>query len=563
MTTASRHQWSGAQRGLVCLLAGSIALPASVSAGGGPVRTAPPNVVLILADDLGFSDLGCYGGEIQTPNLDRLAAGGLCFTQFYNCARCSPTRAALLTGRYPHRVGLARNGGSLSRNSPTVAELLRGAGYQTGMAGKWHLSETPELPDPAQHQKWVDHQLDPGRPFGPPESYPTRRGFDRFYGILWGVADHFDPFSLMDGEEPVRSVAPNYYFTDAITARAEAQIRDFSRARRPFFLYVAYTAPHWPLHAPPETIARYRVRFRAGWQALRKERYERQLASGLFDRATTPFLPAMGEGPDWDALTPAQRDLEAAKMAVHAAMVDRMDQGIGRIVRTLERLGKRENTLLIFLSDNGASPELPARPGYDRPSQTRDGRPVRYRDSAPPGAEDTCAGIGPYWASAANTPFRYWKRESFEGGICTPCIVHWPGGLRTEPGAVTRQVAHVVDILPTLQSLTSAGSQTPATAADGASLLPILRGEMRSSPDAVYFEHLGGRAIRSGDWKLVSLRSGAPWQLFHLGDDRTESRDRAGDRPLVARSLAVRWEEWARRLNIPTGAAASAPRPRN
>ncbi|MBM3458755.1 MAG: arylsulfatase [Armatimonadetes bacterium] len=538
------------------ILAGSLGTAGAGSRSGADAVAPRPNVVLILADDLGYSDLGAYGGEIRKPNLDRLAQNGLRFTQFYNAARCCPTRAALLTGQLPHRVGLARNGQSLTRNGLTLAEGLQAAGYQTGMVGKWHLSETWQLPDPALHQKWVDHRHDPHRPFGPLESYPTRRGFERFYGIIWGVVNHFDPFSLVEGETPVATVPRDYYLTDAITRKGVEAIRAFGRHDRPFFLYVAYTAPHWPLHARPEEVRRYRSRYQAGWEALRRERYARQVRFGLFDPDRAPLPPLTAEGPAWEALPAAEREWEAARMAVHAAMVDRMDQGIGRLVAELDGAGELENTLLLFLSDNGASPELPARPGYDRTAQTRDGRPMRYRDPAEPGSEASYVGIGPGWASALNTPFRYWKRESFEGGACTPLIAHWPAGLKTAAGSLTDEVGHVTDFLPTLLEVAGAAYPTQyrgqrLTPPDGASLLPILRGERRPPPRELFFEHDGGRALRQGDWKLVAERDSDTWKLFHLGRDRTETKDRAGDHPRRVREMAARWETVARELGVP------------
>ncbi|HUG94135.1 MAG TPA: arylsulfatase [Planctomycetaceae bacterium] len=526
------------------------ALSLALTAAGARAETARSDIVLILADDMGFSDVGCFGGEIRTPHLDRLAASGLRFTQFYNCSRCSPTRAALLTGQYPHKVGLARNGHSLTRNGLTIAEALRAAGYQTAMSGKWHLSETPVLTDPRQHQHWLDHQHDPGRPFAPLETYPVRRGFDRFYGVIWGVVDYFDPFSLVEGVEPVASVPDDYYITDAITQNAVARISEFARSDRPFFLYVAHCAPHWPLHARPEDIARYRDTYADGWHALRKTRYRRQIEMGLFDERDTPLPELTGRGKDWGALTDEERRFQSAKMAVHAAMVDRLDQGVGEIVQALERAGRLENTLIMFLSDNGASPEVPNEPGYDRSSQTRDGRPIRYRGFDAPGPETTYTGIGPRWASAANTPFRYWKMESFEGGSHTPCIVHWPRGLKTADGAVSDELAHVIDVLPTC--LESAGAPYPAehdgqrlTPLDGRSLLPVLQRGKRQGHERLFFEHVGGRAIREGDWKLVARTAASDqWELYNVAKDRTETRDLAAEHAERVTSLRRAWRNW-------------------
>jgi arylsulfatase A-like enzyme len=533
-------------------------LPAAPAVG----ETAePPDIVLILADDMGFSDVGCFGGEIRTPHLDGLAAGGLRFTQFYNCSRCSPTRAALLTGQYPHKVGLARNGRSLTRNGLTIAEALGAAGYNTAMSGKWHLSQTPVLEDARQHQRWLDHQIDPGRPFAPLESYPVRRGFDRFYGVIWGVVDYFDPFSLVEGVEPVAAVPDDYYITDAITAKAVEAIHEFARSDRPFFLYVAHCAPHWPLHARPQDVQRYRETYTAGWHALRRARYRRQIKLGLFDENNTPLPELSGRGKDWDELSDDERRFQAAKMAVHAAMVDRMDQGIGEILAALEQAGRLENTLIIFLADNGASPEVPVEPGYDRSSETRDGRPIRYRGFDAPGAETTYTGIGARWASAANTPFRYWKMESFEGGNHTPCIIHWPRVLKTSPGAVTDELAHVIDVLPTCLDL--AGVSYPGehaghrlTPLDGRSLAPVLAGVGRPGHERLFFEHVGGRAIRAGEWKLVApTRASHEWELYHVAVDRTETRNVAAQHPERVAALRRAWEDWFARISPDAGAA--------
>ncbi len=271
---------------------------------------ARPNFVILVLDDLGFSDLGCYGGEIRTPNIDKLAADGLRFRRFYNSSRCCPTRASLLTGLYPHQVGLARNGRDLSRDAATVAEQLRASGYQTAMAGKWHLSSTTPLGGNntgREHLAWLNHQADRDRPFANPATYPINRGFDRHYGPIWGVIDYFDPFSLVDGTKPVQSVPDDFYLTDAINNKAVEYLREMTRKDDPFFLYVAETAPHWPLHALPEDIARYKGRYDQGWQALREERYRKQVAMGLVDPKTQPLPPLMGPEADWDALTAEQR----------------------------------------------------------------------------------------------------------------------------------------------------------------------------------------------------------------------------------------------------------------
>lgn len=517
-------------------------------------KPSRPNIIIIMADDMGFSDVGCFGGEIHTPNLDRLAANGLRFMQFYNCARCCPTRASLMTGQYPHKVGLARNGQNLRRNGITIAEALKQAGYNTAMAGKWHLSRTAPLEDKKLHQKWLDHQYEPGHPFAPLQTYPANRGFDKHYGVIWGVIDYFDPFSLVDGTEAVKTVSEDYYFTDAVTEKSVAYIHEFSRSDKPFFLYVAHCAPHWPLHARPEDIAKYKDTYKAGWEKLRLGRYRRMLKMGLFRKENTPLPPIQDEGRKWDRLSNEDKTFQSAKMAVHAAMVDRIDQGIGNIVSVLRQTGQLDNTVLFFLSDNGASPEVPQQPGYDRSSQTRAGRNIRYKGIFEPGSQTTYTGIGPAWASASNTPFRYWKKESFEGGCHTPLIVHWPKGLKVRSGTITEEVGHVMVIMPTCLEL--AGAQYPAeyqghtlTPLDGKSLTPILAGSRRTEYDKLFFEHMGGRAVRMSNWKLVALKDG-PWRLYNLTEDRTETNDLAARYPDRVRTMRDEWARWAGRVGL-------------
>lgn len=527
----------------------------SVSMNGEARGDDRPNIVLIMADDLGYSDLGCFGSEIATPNLDRLASGGLRFSQFYNTSRCCPTRASLMTGLYPHRAGVGRMTfdagrpgyrGTLRDDTVTIAEVLGSSGYRTMMVGKWHLSLTPDGP---RNAEWVSHRLDLG-PFSDPASYPVNRGFDEHFGTIWGVVDYFDPFSLVRGIEPVEAVPEGFYYTDAINdeaARMIAQADD----DRPFFLYVAHTAPHWPLHAPPEDIDRYADTYADGWDALRDSRYRRMIDLGLIDPETAPLPPRVQPDRSW-AENPHRR-WDARAMAVHAAMVDRMDRGIGRVLDALEERGKLEDTLILFLSDNGASPEVPGRPGFDRPSHTRDGHEVVYptEKEVRPGPETTFAGIGPMWANAVNTPMRRWKAETFEGGICTPLIAHWPAGLGVDGGSITEQPGHVIDVMATCIDLAEASYPTtfegrPIAPMEGLSLVPILRGSRREGHEALFWEHFGARAVRRGDWKLVAP-SGRPWQLYNLAEDRTETVDRAEERPDLLVELSALYDAWAAR----------------
>jgi arylsulfatase A-like enzyme len=538
--------------GAMALVAGELLRTKRVQAA----TATRPNILIVMADDMGFSDAGCFGGEIETPNLDRLAANGLRFTQFYNCARCCPTRASLLTGLYPHQVGLKLNGRNLTRNGVTIAEALKGAGYHTAMAGKWHLSRTAPLPDKTLHQKWLDHQYDPGKPFAPVETYPANRGFDKHYGVIWGVIDFFDPFSLVEGTKAVKDVPKDYYFTDAITDKSVEYIHELSTSDKPFFMYVAHCAPHWPLHARPEDIAKYKNRYQGGWEKLRQERYELILKMGLLKKENTPLPSIQGWGKSWNDLSAQEKKFQSAKMAVHAAMIDRVDQGIGKIINALKETGRFENTMIIFLCDNGASPETPREPGYDRSRQTRDGRTIRYRGipAAEVGSETSYCGIGSYWSSASNTPFRYWKKESFEGGCHTPLVIHWPKGLKTKAGSITEQAGHVMDILPTCLEL--AGAKYPGeyqgntiTPLEGKSLLPILKGQKREGHEMLFFEHEGGRAVRIGDWKLVALAN-RKWELYHVAADRTETHNLAERYPDKVKAMLGQWQQWARRVGL-------------
>lgn len=516
-----------------------------------------PNIIVIMADDMGFSDPGCYGGEIETPNIDRLANNGLRFNNFYNAARCCPTRASLMTGQYQHKVNMATNGNTLGKSGVTIAEALGQAGYNTGMVGKWHLSETQPLPNAEKNQAWLNHQYDPGVPFAPEESYPVNRGFDRHYGIIWGVANYFDPFSLVNGTEPVETVPDDYYLTKAINSHSVDYIRNFAQADDPFFLYVAHAAPHWPLHALEEDIAKYEERYLHGWDDLRERRFQRQRELGLFGENVT--LPdVQNRGSDWNGLSDERKRFMARKMAVHAAMVDRMDRGVGMILDTLEEEGELDNTLILFMSDNGGSPELPKNwgPGFDRPSETRNGQKIRYEGFEKAGSETTYAGIGPAWASAINTPFRYWKAEQYEGGAHTPCIVHWPNGMKATPGSFTDQVGHVMDVLPTCLEL--ADAEYPAeynghqiTPMDGKSLLPILEGEEREGHEQLFFEHVGGKALLKGDWKIVSLRrKNDAWRLYNIAEDPTETNDLSTKHPGRVRAMEETWTAWAKSVGL-------------
>ena len=524
-----------------------------------------PNILVILCDDLGYSDLGCYGGEIQPPNLDRLAREGLRFTRFYNTSRSCPTRASLLTGLYPHQAGIGRMTfndhlpgyrGTLSRNAVTIAEVLRDAGYSTSMVGKWHVAETPLQSD---QRDWLNHKVF-HETFSDLCNYPVNRGFDSHYGTIYGVVDYFDPFSLVEGEVPIREVPEGYYITQALSDRAEQEIRQYADSERPFFLYLAYTAPHWPLHALPEDIEKYKDTYTAGWEKIREARYERQRQAGLFGDQQD-FLSERQFHDRWEENPTAEWDARA--MAVHAAMVDRMDQGIGQVIRALEETGQFDNTLILFLSDNGCSSEVCQNypPGEnDRPDRTRDGREMVYprQKEVLPGPETTYASLGAEWANVANTPFRYWKAKSYEGGICTPMIACWPKGMdRRLKGSVTAETGHVMDIMATCVELARATYPErykghEIIPMEGLSLVPVLRnGHREGHREGIGFEHFNERAYLSADgWKIVRPGERAPWELYDLNNDRSERRNLAAKYPEKVAELVKAYEAWARRCLV-------------
>ena len=528
------------------------------------------NIVLILADDMGFSDPGCYGSEISTPNLDRLAAGGLRFTQFYNTAKCCPTRASLLTGLYPHQAGIGHMTeeivgypaykGDLSAETVTIAEALRPAGYHSLMAGKWHV--TPIGPV---------FTLTAGRMHVTPidsgtfkHNWPLQRGFERYYGGLHGGGSYYDPPYLVRDNTFIEPEGKDYYYTDAISKAAVEFISEFGPTEDPFFLYVGYTAPHWPLHAFPDDIAKYRAAYKQGWDALRAERHKRQIEMGLVE-PRWPLTPRDERVPAWDDAP--NKEWQAERMSVYAAMVERMDRGVGRILEELKRVGKHDNTLILFLADNGASAEeiprniripecAPEGRAQTRivPECTRDGRPVRQGNSPSimPGPPDTFASDGVGWANASNTPFRLYKSWIHEGGIAAPFIAHWPGVVT--PNSITHQGGHVMDIMATC--LEVAGATYPETyrgnkirPLEGKSLVPILRGQTRPGHAAICWEHEGNRAVRQGRWKLVNKYPDR-WELYDMTTDRTEMRDLSTKEPGKMQELATIYDQWARRCGV-------------
>lgn len=530
-----------------------------------------PNIVLILADDLGFSDIGCYGGEIHTPNIDYLAANGIRFSQFYNTSRCCPSRASLLTGLYSHQAGIGQMTddthqpgyrGYLTENTVTLAEVLKQAGYHTAMTGKWHVSNTITQADPAEQLRWLNHKVDYPA-FSPLEQYPVNRGFEKYFGTLWGVVDFFDPFSLVSGTTPVKTVPPGYYHTDALNDSAVAYIHAFSKEDKPFFLYVAENAPHWPLMALPEDIAKYKDTYTAGWDAIRKQRYKKLVQSGLINPSTAPLSPRQDNDLLWK--DNPDKEWDARAMAVHAAMIDRMDQGIGRIIKALKETGRLSNTLIVFLSDNGASPELCANfgPGFDRPGETRTGRKIMYdtKKQLQPGSQTVYASIGPRWANVANTPYRYAKAESYEGGIHTPMVAFWPNGIRLKKGGITRHTGHLMDFIATFVELAKTrypdkykGHQI--TPMQGISFAPVFQGKQVVTHSALFNEHYKARYVRYEDWKLVSTARDSTWHLYRIRDDQTELKDLSGQFPQKVQQLDSMWRNWA-------GSNSIFPRPAN
>ncbi len=520
-----------------------LALPGRASAQTSAARTTP-NIVLIVADDMGFSDLGCYGSEIPTPNLDRLAAGGLRFTQFYNNGRCCPSRASLITGLYPHQTGVGHMmtdyrkpgyKGNLAVESATLAELLRAAGYQTYMAGKWHLT------------RFI-------APEGPKANWPQQRGFDRFYGTIHGAGSYFDPVTLTRDNQFARETAPDYYYTDAISQHAAEYVEAASRVSKPFFLYVAYTAPHWPLHAPPEAIARFRGRYAAGWDAIRKERHRKQIALGIV-KAQWPLTPRDERVRDWTLNS--YKEWQQRRMEVYAAQVALMDRGVGQIVEKIRQVGAERNTLVMFLSDNGGCAEEvgPKWTGEHIPAKTRDGRMVQVGNDPEvmPGPETTYQSYGLAWANVSNTPFRLYKHWVHEGGIATPLIVSWPAAVK-QGGTLVHDVGHIIDIVPTC--LAAARFAHPQQLGgyrllplEGESLLPIIQGAQAPRRRAICWEHEGNRAVRDGKWKLVAQYAG-PWELYDMEADRTEMKDLAAQFPVIVQDMAKTYESWAKRCHV-------------
>ena len=517
--------------------------------------TQRPNIIVILADDMGYSDIGCFGSEIRTPNLDSLGYNGLRFSQMYNSARCCPSRAALLTGLNPQQAGVghmvANLGvpeyqGYLRENCVTIAESLKASGYSTFMSGKWHVGGDYDLSNP---DSWT-----PGTPDHP---LPTQRGFDRYYGILTGAGNFYFPKTLMDQDTLVPlDDLDDFYLTDAISDNAVKMVGEAANGDAPFFMYVGFTAPHWPLHALEEDIARYEGQYRRGWDYLRTSRHEELKSMGILDEKWD-ISPRDNSSHPWT--TTSDRDWEDIRMAVYAAQIDRLDQGVGRILDALRSRNMDGNTLIMFLSDNGGCAEFlaedgslpqPARYGGVNPDGTQ--VHVGNTPGLRPGGPQTFMSYDLPWANASNTPFRRFKRWTHEGGISMPFIMSWPDRI-TESGIV-HSPAHLIDIMPTC--LDAASTNHPAERAgqptlplEGESMLTAIDNREWSREQPIFWEHEGSRAVRQGRWKLVSA-IGERWELYDMEQDRTELNDLYNRNLSKAHELEGLYAQWAERCGV-------------
>lgn len=529
-----------------------------------------PNIIVILSDDMGYSDIGCYGSEIHTPNLDQLAAGGIRFSQFYNGARCCPTRASLLTGLYPHQAGmgwmrdtdyqLPGYRGDLNPKATTIAEVARSAGYSTFLTGKWHVSQN------------INDD-------GPKTSWPLQRGFDRYYGTIQGAGSYFDPAALCRDNHlisPFRDAAyktDSFYYTDAITHEAIRFIKERD-ASKPFFLYVTYTAAHWPLHAKPADIAKYKGKYDKGWDVIRDARFNKLRHEGLISN-NTELAPA--DYPGWN--NGIDKAVQAARMEVYAAIIDDMDQGIGAIREALKQQGIDNNTVIMYMQDNGGCAEDIGATGATGnwaqhpetlkplkkeeisyatiPHITRDGKLVQKGKGVSGGPDSTYISYGKSWANVSNTPFREYKHWVHEGGIATPLIINYPG-VTNGKNKITPFVGHIIDIMPTIVELTGAKYEG-SIPLEGVSLVPLLKGKSLDRGKALCWEHEMNRAVRLGDWKLVSkgellkdkahYRQGK-WELYNMKKDRSELHDLAELYPEKVQELSAIWNAYANRVGV-------------
>jgi arylsulfatase A-like enzyme len=539
---------------------------ASLLLAAASLCAAQPNIILIMSDDMGFSDLGCYGGEIHTPNLDRLAKGGVRLSQFYNAGRCCPTRASLLTGLYPHQAGIGHmmedrghDGyrGDLNNRCVTIAEVLKPAGYRTYAVGKWHVTKHAQ-------------------PEGPKHNWPLHRGFDRFYGTITGAGSFYDPGTLTRDDTMISPFADaeyqpkQYYYTDAITDHAVRFIDEHATAQKdkPFFMYMAYTAAHWPMHALPEDVAKYTGKYDAGYESMRQARLLRMQQMGLIAK-NAELSPTFG---DWTQVK--DKEWETRCMETYAAMIDRMDQGIGRVVGTLEKKGLLQNTLILFLQDNGGCQEpigrQPKPPAFNDktfpviaqdairldviPKQTRDGQPVKQGQGIMPGGPNDYIAYGEAWANVSNTPHREYKHFVHEGGISTPLIAHWPAGIpEAQNGKIEAQPGHIIDLMATCADAAKANYPAeynghPIHPKEGTSLIPVFQAGNQALR-SIFWEHEGNRAHRAGPWKLVA-KADKPWELYNIDQDRAERHDLAAAEPERVQSMAAAWETWAAHAQV-------------
>ena len=530
----ARHPTGKSMKDLLISLLCLLAIPLGAAADD-----QRPNILYILADDLGYSDLGCFGGEIETPVLDQLAAGGVRLTQFYNTGRCCPSRAALLSGQYPHRVGLGHMTtndlghpgfrGVISAQARSIGQVLSPAGYRCFLSGKWHLGT----------------------------SDPTLHGFEEFYGTLVSAKRYFDPNHLirLPANHPRRTYAKGqFYATDAVTDHALDFLNQARKTpEQPWFLYVAYNAPHFPLHAPPKEIAKYADRYQQGWDQLRWERLARMKQLGIVSQQTALSRRShyrnygetrIGQNPAWESLEEQRQKDLSRRMAIYAGMIDRMDQQIGRLISDLKTTGELSNTLIVFTSDNGACFEWDPF-GFDIVSSNQNilhvGDAIENMGSAA-----TFHSLGSGWANASNTPWRLYKHFNHEGGIASPGIIHWPAGLKLPPGSIHHTPAHIIDLMPTAINVSNANYDGDLPL-PGVSLIEQLQGA--SKERMLFFEHQGNRAVRAGRWKLVALDD-QPWELYDMQNDRTEMHDLADTYPQRVLQLDKQWRRWARENNV-------------
>jgi arylsulfatase len=540
---------------------------ASLSMEAQNKQAKKPNILVILSDDIGYSDMGCFGSEINTPNIDRLAQNGVKFTQFYNTARCSPSRASLLTGLYPHEANMGHlsnanypepgYGDDLSKNAVTLAEVLKGAGYNTYMTGKWHLAKDMV-------------------PNGSKANWPLQRGFDRYFGTLNGSGNFYDPGTLTSNNT---FVAPgkNFYYTDAISDTAVKFIRQHPKDK-PFFFYIAYTAAHWPLHAPEKQVAKYKGKYDIGWDSLRVRRFNKMKKLGIISSncvlsERSPEVPAWKDEP--------MKAWQTRRMEVYAAMIDVMDQGIGRIVSTLKEKGELEHSIIFFMQDNGGCaepqgsdiPEIPLtaeqkilRPKSSdsinwekKPVYSRDGHFVRQGKGVMAGPADSWMAYGPEWANVSNTPYRLYKQYVHQGGIASPLIVQWPAGI-TSKGLISRQLSHLIDIVPTCLEVSGVPypknfNQNVIQPLEGISLVPAFNNKS-TNREFIFWEHSANRALRMGNWKVVARVNSQSkftpadenvWELYDLEKDPSETNNLATKYPEKLKEMTARWEKEALR----------------